>query len=181
MHLHPMRILKIYYVLSLAAGIVMTFFLAHWVDTKEIGARGAAVMTVCLNVFLIMLLPLVLDWAERKYFQARFLLLEEVAETNPELALILDQQCKKLEIPNLKLAVVHSPVKELFSYGLWRNNPRLVVSDSLLAMEQVNKMIPSIEAELLKFASQDRPFIFLAFGIVEEILLVLLLSAHAVR
>jgi|SRR5271170_120005 len=181
MHLHPLRILKIYYALSLTAGVVMTFCLAHWVATKEIGARGAAVMTVCLNVFLIMLLPLVLDWAERKYFKARFLALEEVAEANPQLAIILKEQCERLEIPNLRLAIVHSPSKDLFTYGLWRNNPRLVVSDSLLTVDQANKMVPSIEVELLKFASQDGPLVFFAFSILEEMLLVVLFCSHIIR
>jgi len=178
--MHPSRVLKIYYASSFAAGVVLTLFLTHWVATKDVGPRGAAIITACLNVLLIMLLPLVLDWAERKYFKARFVVLEEVARTNPELASILQSQCQRLALPNLKLAIVESPSKELFSYGMWRNNPRLVVSDSFLNVEQVNRMIPSIEAELTRFANQDMPLIFLMFGIVEEMLLIVLLASRVI-
>jgi len=159
---------------------MLTVLLSHWVATKDVGPRGAAIMTACLNVLLIMLLPLVLDWAERKYFKARFIMLEEVARTNPELASILQSQCQRLAIPNLRLAIVQSASKELFSYGMWRNNPRLVVSDSFLDVDQVNRMVPSIEAELTRFANQDMPLIFLMFGIVQEILLLVLLTIHII-
>ena len=107
-------------------------------------------------------------------------MLEEVAQTNPELASILQEQCKRLAIPNLRLAIVQSPSIELFSYGLWRNNPRLVLSDSFLDVEQVNRMIPSIEAELIRFSNQDMPLMFLMFGIVQEMLLLVLLVSHVV-
>ncbi len=107
-----------------------------------------------------MLLPLVLDWAERHYFKARFLALEEFAKTNPDLASVLEKQCKELAIPKLRLAVVESQTNELFSYGLWRINPRLILSRSLLNKESQIKMIPSIEAELSNFASQDRTLVF---------------------
>jgi Zn-dependent protease with chaperone function len=178
--MHPSRVLKIYYASSFAAGVLLTFFLTHWVATKDVGPRGAAIITACLNVLLIMLLPLVLDWAESKYFKARFIMLEEVAKTNPELASILQEQCQRLAIPNLRLAIVQSSSKELFSYGLWRNNPRLVLSESFLEIEQVNRMIPSIEAELIRFSNQDMPLIFLMFGIVQEMLLLVLLVTHVV-
>jgi len=178
--MHPSRVLKIYYAVSFVSGVVLTFFLTHWVTTKDVGPRGAAIMTACLNVLLIMLLPLVLDWAERKYFKARFIMLEEVAKTNPELASILQEQCKRLALPNLRLAIVQSPAKELFSYGLWRNNPRLILSESFLDVEQVNRMIPSIEAELLRFSNQDMPLMFLMFAIVQEMLLLILLASHMV-
>jgi Zn-dependent protease with chaperone function len=179
--MHPSRVLKIYYAGSFTAGVILTFLLTHWVSTKDVGPRGAAIMTACLNVLLIMLLPLVLDWAERKYFKARFVMLEEVAKTNPELAAVLQEQCKRLAIPNLRLAIVHSSSEELFSYGLWRNNPRLVLSDSFLDIEQVNKMIPSIEAELIRFSNQDMPLVFLIFGIVQETLLFILLMTHMIK
>jgi Zn-dependent protease with chaperone function len=179
--MHPSRVLKIYYAGSFAAGVILTLLLTHWVSTKDVGPRGAAIMMACLNVLLIMLLPLVLDWAERKYFKARFVMLEEVAKTNPELAAVLQEQCKRLAIPNLRLAIVHSSTEELFSYGLWRNNPRLVMSDSFLDIEQVNKMIPSIEAELIRFSNQDMPLVFLIFGILQEMLLLVLLMTHLIK
>ncbi len=79
-----------------------------------------------------MLLPMVLDWAERRYFKARFVALEDIAKTNPELALMIGEHCKKLSLPGLRLAVVDTTSDELFSYGLWRTNPRLIIPDALL-------------------------------------------------
>jgi Zn-dependent protease with chaperone function len=178
--MHPAKVLRLYYTASFIAGIILAFLLAHWVAAGEIGARGAAVMTACLNVLLIMLLPLVLDFSERSYFKARFLMLEELAQTYPELAQILRDQCTKLKIANLKLAIVHSSSQELFSYGLWRNNPRLVVPDSLIAIDQVSRMIPSIEAELFRFSIQDRTVLFVIFAAVQELLLVFLLVGHTI-
>jgi Zn-dependent protease with chaperone function len=171
----PSKVLNFYYALAFAIGTVLSIFLAHWVETKDIGVRGAAVLNLSINVFFIMVLPLVLDWAERRYFKARFLLLEELAFTNPELATVLQEQCSRLAIPNLRLAIVHSANLELFSYGLWRNNPRLIVSDSFLTPEEQARIIPSIEAELARFATQDRTMIFLMFAALQEIIQLLIL------
>ncbi|MGH9550203.1 MAG: hypothetical protein ACRD3W_12550 [Terriglobales bacterium] len=156
-------------------GTLMTFPVAHWVQIQEVGARGAAIMTLCWNVLFVMILPLVMDWAERRYFKARFLALEEVAKTNPELASVIAEQCTKLRIPGLRFAVVDSPTDELFSYGLWRTNPRLVVPGNLLNSETKTAVIPSVEAELTRFASQDHTFVFLVFTVF-QILMVLSLA-----
>jgi len=142
--------------------------------------RGAAIITLSLNVLLIMILPLVLDWAESRYFKARFLGLAEIAKTNPDLASNLEEQCKRLAISKLRLAIVESPSDVLFSYGLWRLNPRLVLSDSMLNEEDQVRMLPSVEAELARFASQDRTLVFLMFTVVEEIFQIVLLATHLV-
>ena len=116
-----------------------------------------------------------MDWGERRYFKARFMALEEVAQTNPELANVISEQCKKLSIPGLRFAVVDSPTEELFSYGLWRHNPRLVVPGTFLSNDPKRIAIPSVEAELSRFASQDHTFVFLLFT-VTQVLLVLSLA-----
>jgi Zn-dependent protease with chaperone function len=172
----PSKVLKLYYGLSFIAGILLTFVLSHLVYTQDIGVRGAAVMTLCLNVLLVMLLPLVLDWAEQRYFKARFILMEEVASTNPELAALLKEQCQRLAIPNLRLAIVHSADRELFSYGLWRNNARLILSDAFLKSDEPKFMFPSIEAELTRFAAQDGTIVFLLFTAAQETLQLYLLG-----
>jgi hypothetical protein len=177
----PSRVLKLYYLASFLIGLVLTVFLVHWIATKEIGIRGGAIVTLSFNVLMIMLLPLVLDWAEMRYFKARFLGLEEIAKTNPNLATSLEEQCKRLDIPKLRLAIVESPSDELFSYGLWRINPRLVLSKSILSGEDHIRMLPSVEAELARFASQDRPLVFLMFTVVQEICQIILLTSHLIR
>lgn len=176
----PSQILKLYYLASFLIGLVLAIFLAHWISTKEIGIRGAAIITVSLNVLLIMILPLVLDWAECRYFKARFLGLEEIAKTNPDLASSLEEQCKRLAIPKLRLAIIESSSDVLFSYGLWRLNPRLVLSASMLSKEVQIRTLPSIEAELARFAGQDKTLVFLMFTVVQMIFQVVLLSSHLV-
>lgn len=172
--MRPSRVLKIYYLTTFVIGTLLTMPVAHWVQTQELGGRGAAGMTLCWNVLFIMLLPLVLDWGERRYFKARFMALEEVAKTNPELASLVSEQCKKLNLPNLRFAIIDT-ADEMFSYGLWRNNPRLVVSGNLLS-EDNSKVIPSIEAELTRFTSQDHTFVFLAYTVVQLMLLQILIA-----
>jgi hypothetical protein len=132
-------------------------------------------MTLCWNVLFIMILPLVMDWGERRYFKARFMALEEVAKTNPELASVISEQCKRLSIPGVRFAVVDTPSAELFSYGLWRHNPRLVVPDTFLVGDTTKTtVIPSVEAELSRFASQDHTFVFLLFTISQVIMMLFL-------
>ena len=169
--MRPSRVLKAYYLVTFVVGMLMTFPVAHWVQVHEVGARGGAIMTLCWNVLFVMLLPLVMDWGERRYFKARFIALEEVAETNPELANVITEQCRKLSIPGLRFAVVDSNADELFSYGLWRTNPRLVVPGSYLSQPAETTVVPSVEAELSRFASQDHTFVFLLFTIVQVIVM----------
>jgi hypothetical protein len=114
-----------------------------------------------------MILPLVADWAERRYCKARFMALEEVAKTNPELASVITAECKRLSIPGLRFAVVDS-ADELFSYGLWRQNPRLVMPDTYLSAEKP-MVIPSVEAELDRFARNrnDHTAVFAIFCLIQ--------------
>src|SRR5262249_32840237 len=179
----PSQILKAYYTVTFLIGLALSVPIAHWVQTDELGAKGAAVMTLCWNCLFVMLLPLVLDWGERRYFKARFVELGEVAKTNSELADFITDQCKKMSIPGLRFAVVDTTYDELFSYGLWRSNPRLVVPGALISGEATSqearaKVIPSIEAELTRFASQDHTFWFLAFTIVQIIVQQLIMASH---
>lgn len=177
----PSRVLKAYYAVTFLAGLAFTFPVAKWVTTDDVGLRGAALLILSWNVVFVMLLPLVLDWAERHYYKARFIALEEVAQDNPELARALASQCEKLSLPGLRLAVVDDSVDEMFSYGLWRNNPRLVMSANALKAQMEKGIAPGIEAELTRFASQDNTLIFLMFAgfqVMVQNVLVYLMQIH---
>jgi Zn-dependent protease with chaperone function len=165
----PSRILKLYYLVTFVIGVFMTVPVAQLVQSHELGGRGAAIMILCWNTLFVMLLPMVLDWGERRYFKARFLQIEEVAKTNPELAAVISEQCQKLALPGLRFAIIDSASDELFSYGLWRTNPRLVITGDLLREERRTSIIPSVEAELARFATQDHTLVFILFAIVQVI------------
>lgn len=180
----PSRVLKAYYATTFLVGLALTVPVAYYVTTDDVGYRGAALVLLSVNVLFVMLLPLVLDWAERRYYKARFLAMEEVAKDNPELALILSSQCEKLALPGLRLAVVDDSVDEMFSYGLWRNNPRLIVSTQVLNAHTQKNLAPSIEAELTRFASQDNTLIFLMFAgfqVMIQNIIVYLLQSHIIH
>lgn len=117
-----------------------------------------------------------MDWSERKYCKARFVQLEELAGTNPELKAVLDAQCEKLSLPGLRLALVESAGSEAFTYGLWRQNPRLVMPASWLSSPEQSNIIPSIEVELNRFANRDVSIVFLCFGALQIALQFLLLT-----
>lgn len=178
----PSKILKTYYLITLFAGLAFTIPTSRLIDTNDVGARGAFLLILCWNVLFVMLLPLVLDWAEQRYLKARFLKLEEVAKENPELAAVISAQCEKLSIAGLKLAVIPAgsegalaPEQDvLFSYGLWKSNPRLVVPDTLLKNEDYGKAIPSVEAELARFSRRDHNVIYLIFAGLQATALALL-------
>jgi hypothetical protein len=174
----PSRILKIYYAVTLAVGIILTIPLAHWVQIQEVGVRGGIIMTLCWNVLFVMLLPMVMDWGERHYFKARFMQIEEIASSNPELAAVIKEQCQKLHIPGCRFAVVSSTNAELFSYGVWGRNPRLVVSESLLSPEEKSKIIPSIEAELNRFSRTEPTIVYVGFAFLQLAVQFLLLHVH---
>jgi hypothetical protein len=163
----PSKVLSIYYAIAFAIGIALSLPVAFFLNIDEVGARGAALMTLSWNVLFIMILPLVLDWSERRHCKVRFLELEEIANANPELADAISEQCLKMQIPKLRLAVASQPSDELFSYGLWGYNPRLILPDNLLESRERTVIIPSIEAELTRFASQDNTIVFLLFTIIQ--------------
>ena len=162
----PSRILKIYYAVTFAVGVLLTIPLSFLVQTAEVGGRGAAIMTLSWNILFVMLLPIIMDISERMYYKARFVQLEEVATNNPELAAMINERCKKLHIAGFRFAVIDSPDTEVFSYGLWRNNPRLVVPQLLLSTEQTTS-IPSIEKELVRFSKTEPTLIFFGFAVVQ--------------
>jgi hypothetical protein len=89
-----------------------------------------------------------------------------------------------LALPGLRLAVVDDSVDEMFSYGLWRNNPRLIVSNNVLNAQAQKSLAPSIEAELTRFASQDNTLIFLMFAgfqVMVQNIIVYLLQSHIIH
>ena len=123
-----------------------------------------------------MLLPLVLDFLERRFMKARFIAIEEIQKTNPELATILTKQCEERSIPGLKLAVIDSNTKELFSYGLWGSNARLMLPGNLLEAENLAEVLPSVEAELNRFARRNHTVVYLIFAGFQAVILALTLS-----
>jgi hypothetical protein len=176
--LKPSQVLTYYYALTFLLGTVLTVAVAFGVNAGEISPGGAAIMSLSWNVLFIMILPLVLDWSERKHCQARFLELEDIQGSNPELAAVIAEQCRHLSIAGLRLAVVDKGSDELFSYGLWGYNPRLILPQKLLTSQPPAAVWPSIEAELTRFASQDHTMIFLLFTVLQitlELVLVWLL------
>ncbi|MCA9816414.1 MAG: hypothetical protein H6677_07425 [Candidatus Obscuribacterales bacterium] len=177
MSLSPSKILNSYYIATFMLGALFTLPTAHWVADKEIGLRGALGLILCWNVLFIMLLPLVLDFLERRLMKARFLQIEEIKESNPELALALDQQCQKLAIPGLKLAITDCHSKEVFSYGLWGANARLMVPSELLERDCKSEVLPSIEAELSKFTRRNHNVIYLIFAGFQAVILSLVLAS----
>lgn len=102
------------------------------------------------------------------------------------MAAVISAQCEKLSIAGLKLAVIPAgsegalaPEQDvLFSYGLWKSNPRLVVPDSLLKNEDSGKAIPSVEAELARFSRRDHNVIYLMFAGLQATALALLCMVH---
>ncbi len=172
--MQPGRILKIYYVTTFALGMLATVPISHWLKVNELGARGAFGLILCLNVLFMMLLPLILDWAESRYLKARFLALEELAKNNPQLAEVLTKQCKKLSIPGIKLVVVDTASEELLSYGIWKSNPRIIIPTVVLERADEDGIISSIEQELARFSRRENDVIYLIFGAVQALLLVLL-------
>ena len=173
----PFKILKTYYWITLASGLLFTLPLSHWVRLDEVGARGAFVLILCWNVLFMMLLPLVLDWAERRYLNARFMALEEVASSNPQLAEVLRERCKKMSIPGLKLVVIESQLEELVSYGIWKSNPRIIVPTILLEEGNEQQAITSVEQELARFSRREHDVVYLLFAAIQALLLVLLVWA----
>lgn len=166
----PSQVLTIYYAATFAIGTMLAILAGLFVNSNEIGMRGSALVTLSWNVLFLMILPLVLDWSERRHCKARFLELEEIAGRNPELAQAISDQCKKLSIPSLRLAVVEQQSIEVFSYGLLGYNPRLILSESLLASHEQAVIVPSIEAELTRFTSQDHTLVFFLFTVLQIIL-----------
>lgn len=163
----PAKILRIYLLLSCVLGFILSFCVTRLLKAGEIELNAALILPVCWNVIFMLLLPLVLDWSEQKYFKARFLHWEEFARSNPELKKYIETQCAKLAVPSIKLAVLESTTAEPFSYGLWRYNPRLIVPSSLLVPGEADKVIPSIEVELARFAKQELSIVFLILTIAQ--------------
>lgn len=163
----PSTVLSVYCLSTFVVGLFLAALTAYGVHQHVFGSNGAALTALCWNLVFVMILPLVLDASEQKYFKARFLQLEEVAKTNPELASMLNEQTKKMSVPNLRLAVVDSPHHQVFGYSLWGINPRLIIPNCLLGKQDVKVLIPSIEAEFNRFNSQDHTVVFLLFTAVQ--------------
>jgi hypothetical protein len=166
--MRPASVLRAYCAISFVLGVVASFPLAWFVKHGELSLNASAVLLLCLNVLLIMILPLVLDFSERKYFKARFLQLEEIAQSNPQLKALLEEQCQKLSLPGLRVAAVETTATEMLVYGLWHQNPRLVLPASWLrnSAGQTN-LLPSIEIELNRFAKREVSFLFLGFFLLQ--------------
>lgn len=174
--MHPSKILTVYYISTFLLGALFTLPVANWVSEKEVGIRGALGLILCWNVLFIMLLPLIIDWLEKRYLKARFVAIEEIAETNPELAHALTKQCQKYSLAGLKLAIIDNGSKELFSYGLWGSNARLMVPEKLLKEEVDSIVLPSIEQELDKFTRRNHTVVYLIFAGFQAVILSLTLA-----
>lgn len=176
------KVLRNYYIATFLLGIVMLLPMAVGLKTNDVGMKGAYAVILCFNVLCFLLLPLIMDWTERVYFKARFLALEEVAEKSPQLAKAVSEQCEQLSLNSVKFAVVEVAAgdsehefaqdKQLSSYGLWRTNPRVVLTNRLLDPSNLNAA-PSVLAELNRFSKNNSIPVFIAFAAIQSILLYL--------
>lgn len=177
------KVLRNYYIATFLMGLVMLAPMAYGLKTNDVGMKGAYAVILCFNVLCFLLLPLIMDWTERVYFKARFLALEEVAEKSPQLAKAVSEQCEQLSLNSVKFAVVEvahgdnaneleNHEKQLSSYGLWRSNPRVVLSQKLLDPANTSAA-PSVLAELNRFSKNNTIPVFMAFALVQSILLYL--------
>lgn len=170
MVMKPSKVLRTYLFISCASGLLLALAAAFFLRKGDLELPAALILPLFWNVLLMLILPLVLDWSERKYFKARFICLEELAKTNPELKSYLETQCEKHAVSELRLALLDSSTVEPCSYGLWRYNPRLIVSQSILLPEQAAKIMPGIEMELNKFARQEISFLFVVFTVIQIVI-----------
>lgn len=177
------KVLRNYYIATFLMGVLMLAPMAYGLKTNEVGMKGAYAVILCFNVLCFLLHPLIMDWMERVYYKARFLALEEVAEKSPQLAKAVSEQCEQLSLNSVKFAVVEvahgesstefeSHEKQLSSYGLWRSNPRVVLSQRLLDPSNANAA-PSVLAELNRFSKNNTIPVFIAFAMVQSLLLYL--------
>lgn len=163
----PAALLQTYCAVTFAIGIVLTAPIAYLINKGDLEMNAGVFLALSWNILFVMVLPLILDWSERKYARARFIALEELAETNPELKAALDAQCEKLALPGLRLAVADTAGDETISYGLFRNNPRLIVPAKVLSADERAKLIPSIESALMRFKRRDLTPMFLIFAAIQ--------------
>jgi Zn-dependent protease with chaperone function len=172
----PNQLLSIYFTSAFFIGIGLSAMLAHLESTKAVGILGGAVLTTCWNVFFLMILPLVQDWAQHNYCRARFIPLEEVKTTNPQLANILQNLSKRFSLGNLKLAIADVKADAPLSYGLLGSNPRLIVPQQMLD-NLTTTSEESLEDELYHLTQQDHTLMFFMFTalqiIVQQALVVL--------
>ncbi|MBP7862876.1 hypothetical protein KA183_14415 [bacterium] len=174
------KVLRNYYIATFLLGVVMLLPMTIGLKTNDVGMKGAYAVILCFNVLCFLLLPLIMDWTERVYFKARFLALEEVAEKSPQLAKAVSEQCEQLSLNSVKFAVVEvahgEPEQELgsheklTSYGLWRSNPRVVLTNRLLDPSNLNAA-PSVLAELNRFSKNNTIPVFMGFAAIQSILL----------
>lgn len=170
----PSRVLRIYLAVSLVVGLALCIPLALLIRVGELEANAGLFLCLSWNALFMLVLPLVMDWSESKYFQARFIALEDLALENPELKAYLEKECEKFSLASLKVAVANSPFDDTLSYGLWRQNPRLIIAKSVLQDNQ--KLFPSIEVELARFARQDISLAFMGFAFVQLLCQVLIVT-----
>lgn len=163
----PATLLRTYCAATFAVGIILTLPMAYLINKHDLDLNAGLFLALSWNVLFVMILPLILDWTERKYARARFIALDELADTNPELKAALDAQCEKLSLPGLRLAVADTAGDETFSYGLFRNNPRLILPAKVLSDDERAKLIPSIESELARFKRRDVTPIFILFAALQ--------------
>ncbi len=165
--MQPSRSLNIYLLATFLTGVALSTATVAWVGDGEITAGGAAVLTLTWNVFFLMVLPLVLDWSQRKYFKARALDMKQLSSEHPEIAQAISQECERHSLPGLKMAVVDSVNDEIFSYGLPGVRPRIIISNGMLESAQERMIIPSIEEEIERSARHDQTTIFLLFAAIQ--------------
>lgn len=172
----PASLLRTYCAVTFAVGTLVTLPVAFLINRGDLDLNAGIYLALSWNVLFVMILPLILDWTERKYASARFITLEELAQSNPELKAALDLQCEKLELPGLRFAVADTAGDETFSYGLFRNNPRLILPAKVLSEGERVRMLPSIETELMRFKRRDVTLLFLGFAAAQIALQYLIIS-----
>ncbi len=143
------------FTLTLLSGFLLAIFLTALYLAGFIEIYLLFGLTILVNFIMWLAGPAISDWIYRFFYKLRWVTIEELKETSPASAALLEKTCKKYNFSVPKLGIIPDKNPNAFTYGSGRWNGRIVITEGIFEYLDENERASVYAHELGHIKNRD--------------------------
>ncbi len=143
--------------------IVILFLLMF----KRLDINLAISLTIIINFILWLISPYLTDFFNKKFYQAKFLSKEEVAQNYPDVYQVVNEVANQYQFPFPKIGIIPDKNPTAFTYGSARFNSRIILTEGIFHFLQPSEIRAVVAHELGHIVNRDFVVMIIASTLIQ--------------
>ncbi len=123
--------ITLFLLLGIVLSLCLGLFLIVGNNNPTLGLIIALMITLGFNGLAFLISPMIMDQTQRWLYKTRWVTLAEIKRKSPETAELILKVCREHKIRYPRLGIIDDQNPTAFTYGSFRDQARLVVSEGL--------------------------------------------------